>query len=215
MVHSNSSDAEKGRQRFRQVREKREAAARRELVGFLPLFACPAILRAWVFPQPDRMATAVKGSLRRNSTMAGPSEKSSQTCLLVYDGECRLCVTAKKGLDRLDTHADAAPVRMVPYQSEEAKQALGESYRPDRPNAAFLVRPDGGIARGLDAFLALLPGLKGGRILSALLSLPLVKPVGYLLYWFVARYRYAVFGRVPLERASESPRVSSREITHK
>ncbi len=147
--------------------------------------------------------------------MAGPSEKSSQTCLLVYDGECRLCVTAKKGLDRLDTHADAAPVRMVPYQSEEAKQALGESYRPGRPNAAFLVHPDGGIARGLDAFLALLPGLRGGRILSALLSLPLVKPVGYLLYWFVARYRYAVFGRVPLERASESPSVSSREITHK
>ena len=32
-------------------------------------------------------------------------------------------------------------VRMVPYQSEEAKQALGESYQPGRPNAAFLVHP--------------------------------------------------------------------------
>jgi predicted DCC family thiol-disulfide oxidoreductase YuxK len=150
-----------------------------------------------------------------NKTNQVNPSRASQTCLLVYDGECRLCVTAKKGLDRLDPHADAAPLRMVPYQSEEAKQALGESYRPGRPNAAFLVRPDGEIARGLDAFLALLPGLKGGRILSALLSLPLVKPLGYLLYWFVARYRYAVFGRVPLERASKSPSVTSREITHK
>ena len=147
--------------------------------------------------------------------MAGPSERASQACLLVYDGQCRLCVTAKKGLERLGTHADATSIRMVPYQSEEAKQALGESYQPGRPNAAFLVRPNGEIARGLDAFLALLPGLKGGRALSVVLSLPLVKPFGYLLYWFVARYRYAVFGKVPLERASESPSVPSREVAHK
>ena len=104
---------------------------------------------------------------------------------------------------------------MVPYQSQEAMQALGESYRPGRPNAAFLVRPDGEIARGLDAFLALLPGLKGGRILLALLSIPLVKPFGYLLYWFVARYRYTVFGKVPLERTSKSPSTPNREIVHK
>ena len=147
--------------------------------------------------------------------MAGPSERASQTCLLVYDGQCRLCVTAKKGLERLGTHGDATSIRMVPYQSEEAKQALGASYRPGRPNAAVWVHPNGEIARGLDAFLALLPGLKGGRALSVLLSLPLVKPVGYLLYWFVARYRYAVFGKVPLARASESPNAPSREVIHK
>jgi len=147
--------------------------------------------------------------------MAGPSDRASETCLLVYDGQCRLCVTAKKGLERLETHADAAPVRMIPYQSEEAKQALGKSYRPGRPNAAFLVHPNGEVARGLDAFLALLPGLKGGRALTALLSFPLVKPISYLLYWFVARYRYAVFGQVPLAGASESPGSSSREIPPK
>jgi predicted DCC family thiol-disulfide oxidoreductase YuxK len=137
--------------------------------------------------------------------MADPSDRVSQACLLVYDGHCRLCVTAKNGLEQLGTHADATPVRMVPYQSEEAKQALGGSYQPGRPNAAFLVHPNGEIARGLDAFLALLPGLKGGRILSALLSFPVVKPFGYLLYWFVARYRYSIFGQVPLEGGSENP----------
>jgi len=147
--------------------------------------------------------------------MADPSGKATKDCLLVYDGECRLCVTAKKGLDRLETHANVTPVRMVPYQSEEAKQALGECYRPGRPNAAFLVRSNGEIARGLDAFLALLPGFKGGRALSVLLSFPLIKPVGYLLYWFVARYRYTVFGKVPLSGTSENPRVPSREIIHK
>jgi predicted DCC family thiol-disulfide oxidoreductase YuxK len=147
--------------------------------------------------------------------MADPSDRMSQTCLLVYDGQCRLCVTAKEGLERLGTHEDATPIRMVSYQSEEAKQALGESYRPGRPNAAFLVRPNGEIARGLDAFLALLPGLKGGRVLSVLLSLPLVKPFSYLLYWFVARYRYSIFGKVPLTEASKHPGTPSRETPHK
>ena len=143
--------------------------------------------------------------------MVDPSDRASQACLLVYDGQCRLCVTAKKGLERLETHAGATPIRMVPYQSEEAKQALGEGYRQGRPNAAFLVRPNGEIAHGLDAFMALLPGLKGGRVLSALLSLPLVKPFGYLLYWFVARYRYSIFGQVPLEGGSENPGTPSRK----
>ncbi|MBK5282555.1 MAG: DUF393 domain-containing protein [Nitrospiraceae bacterium] len=147
--------------------------------------------------------------------MAGPSDSEAETCLLVYDGQCRLCVTAKKGLERLETHADATPIRMVPYQSEEAQLALGESYHPGRPNAAFLVRPNGEIARGLDAFLALLPGLKGGRVLSVLLSFPLVKPLGYLLYWFVARYRYSIFGKVPLAGASDNLRTPSRETPHK
>jgi predicted DCC family thiol-disulfide oxidoreductase YuxK len=157
----------------------------------------------------------LNGRSREITTMAGQSDRGSQTCLLVYDGECRLCVTAKKGLDRLETHANATPVRMVPYQSEEAKQALGECYRPDRPNAAFLVRANGEITRGLDAFLALLPGLKGGRVLSVFLSLPVVKPIGYLLYWFVARYRYAVFGKVPLADGSKNPDVLRRETINK
>jgi predicted DCC family thiol-disulfide oxidoreductase YuxK len=140
-----------------------------------------------------------------NKTNQINPSRVSQACLLVYDGQCRLCVTAKQGLERLETHADAIPVRMVPYQSEEAKQALGESYQPGRPNAAFLVHPNGEIARGLNAFLALLPGLKGGRVLTVLLSFPLVKPFGYLLYWFVARYRYSIFGTVPLARGVENP----------
>jgi predicted DCC family thiol-disulfide oxidoreductase YuxK len=144
-------------------------------------------------------------SNQTNKTNQINQSRTSQTCILVYDGQCRLCVTAKKGLERLETHTDATPVRMIPYQSEEAQQALGKSYLPGRPKVAFLVRPNGEIACGLDAFLALLPGIKGGRGLSALLSFPLVKPFGYLLYWFVARYRYSIFGQVPLAGAFENP----------
>lgn len=157
------------------------------------------------------------GSLLQCSAFSAQSSsgRAPQVCLLVYDGRCRLCVTAKQGLERLGTHADATPVRMIPYHSEEAKQALGAGYRPGRPAVAFLVRPNGEIVSGLDAFLALLPGLKGGRALAVFLRLPLIKPFGYLLYRVVARYRYSVFGTVPFAATQESAGKPSRETLHK
>jgi predicted DCC family thiol-disulfide oxidoreductase YuxK len=112
---------------------------------------------------------------------------------LIYDGECRLCVTAKEGIERLGRNDD---VRFVSYQSEEAAGHLGEAYKPGRPDVAFLVEPDGRIRRGLDAFLPLLPGLPGGRILAWMVRVPVLRPVAYLLYRLIARYRYRWFGSV-------------------
>lgn len=130
--------------------------------------------------------------------MAESSSPGTPQCLLIYDGRCRMCVTAKNGLERLSP--ERKDVRMIPYQSEEAQRVLGPRYHGDRPEVAFLVDPDGTIASGLDAFLPLLPGLKGGRLLSRLFALPLVKPFGYWLYRLVAQHRYKLFGEVPLQR---------------
>lgn len=117
-------------------------------------------------------------------------------CLLIYDGHCRLCVTAKEGLERLGANQARQPVRFVPYESEEAARRLGVEYRPGRPDVAFLVAQDGTVTRGLEAFLPLLPGLKGGRIILALMKIPFMRPLALLLYRFVARYRYRLFGQV-------------------
>ena len=116
---------------------------------------------------------------------------SRQERTLIYDGECRLCVTAKAGLERMDV---VQTVRFIPYQSEEAACRLGTDYKPGRPDVAFLVEQDGRISRGLDAFLPLLPGLRGGRFWLALLKVPLARPVALLVYRVVARYRYQLFG---------------------
>lgn len=134
--------------------------------------------------------------------MADLSPEPPRDCLLLYDGQCRLCVTAKKGLERLATEQAGEAVRMIAYQSEEARVLLGDRYRAGRPDVAFLVRPNGEVAGGLEAFLPLLPGLKGGPVLAALFRLPLAKPLGHLLYRFVARYRYRLFGEVPLPAPS-------------
>jgi predicted DCC family thiol-disulfide oxidoreductase YuxK len=89
-------------------------------------------------------------------------------------------------------------------------RAIGQVV-PTPPSWSVLT----GDYRGLDAFLALLPGLKGGRVLSFLLSLPLVKPFSYLPYWFVAWYRYSIFGNVPLTVASKHPDTQNRETPPK
>ena len=138
--------------------------------------------------------------------MADRVPDNPQECLLLYDGQCRLCVTAKNGIERLGTEQRAGSLRMITYQSEEARQILGARYRPGRPDVAFLVRPNGEVSSGLDAFLPLLPGLKGGGFLAVLFKLPLARPLGHVLYRFVARYRYRLFGEVPLESPA-GPRI--------
>ena len=112
---------------------------------------------------------------------------------LIYDGQCRLCVTAREGLERLGVDSG---VRFVPYQSEEAACRLGSDYQPGRPDVAFLLERDGTVKRGLDAFLPLLPGLRGGRMLHAVLRVPLIRPIADLAYRLVARYRYTLFGSI-------------------
>lgn len=124
---------------------------------------------------------------------------AQHSCTVIYDGACRFCVKSKEGIERLSRSDQPASVRFVPYQSLEAQQALGSEYRPGRPDAAYLVGADGRIRKGLDAFIPLLPGLPGGRLLVTLLTRPAFKPIADRLYEFVARNRYRWFGAVPLK----------------
>ncbi|HMU55798.1 MAG TPA: DUF393 domain-containing protein [Nitrospira sp.] len=125
-----------------------------------------------------------------------PPRGGSADCTLVYDGHCRLCVSAKTQLERLGAERPGGALRMVPYDDEEAKRLLREAYRPGRPDVAFLIDSEGKITKGLDAFLPLLPTMKGGTLLAGLFRLPLVKPFARLLYRVVAKHRYRLFGEV-------------------
>jgi len=121
-------------------------------------------------------------------------QQTGEEDVLIYDGECRLCVTARAGIERLGRN-DA--VRYIPYQSEEAACRLGAAYRGGvRPDVAYMVDRNGRIVEGLDAFVPLLPGLPGGRLLLALLRFPLGRRLAHLFYRIIARNRYRWFGAV-------------------
>lgn len=123
----------------------------------------------------------------------GEGPANGQDRILIYDAECRLCVTAKQGLERVGGEQEA---RFVPYQSAEAVCRLRSEYKPGRPHVAYLVEPDGTIKAGLDAFLPLLPGLPGGWLLLAFAKVPLLRPLAHWAYKVVARNRYRWFGSV-------------------
>lgn len=122
--------------------------------------------------------------------------------LLIYDGQCRLCVMAKHGLDRAGLGDAGSGLRMIPYESDEAAKALGDQYRPGPPAMAFLVYPSGQVSQGLDAFLPLAPGLPGGRTVQWMLRWGFVMASAERAYRAVAKHRYRIFGAVkrPLSR---------------
>ena len=119
-------------------------------------------------------------------------EPSSPTgCHLIYDHECRLCVSIK---NRLAKTADTTDVKFVPYESPEARALLGTAYTPGRPHVAYLIDAEGKRHQGLDAFIPLLPGLQWGRWVLPLWRFSWFRACGYALYRFIARHRYAWFG---------------------
>lgn len=119
---------------------------------------------------------------------------SQEPCRLVYDAECRLCVTIKSKLERVEMGQAGVNIRFVAYQSEEAMKALGHDYRPGRPETAFLIRPSGEVQQGFEAFLPVLSCLRVGKVLLWALRLPFVRQLAERGYRIIARHRYRWFG---------------------
>lgn len=85
---------------------------------------------------------------------------------------------------------------MIPYESQEARSALGAQYRPGPPSMAYLISPAGVVSQGVEAFLPLVPSLPGGRILRWVLRWSLMKALAERVYRWIARHRYRLFGAV-------------------
>lgn len=119
---------------------------------------------------------------------------SGQACLLVYDEECRLCVSTKQKLEELGIGQAESDVKFLAYQSDAAQRILGSNYRPGRPDAAFLIRSSGEVFQGFEAFLPLIPYLLGGKLLLWWLRFPSARRLAEWGYRMVARHRYRWFG---------------------
>jgi predicted DCC family thiol-disulfide oxidoreductase YuxK len=119
---------------------------------------------------------------------------SRQVCLLIYDGECRLCVFTERKLEEAGVGRAESDVRFLAYQSEAAKRILGSNYRAGRPDVVFLIRPSGEVLQGVEAFLPLLPNLPGGKLLLWWLRFPSAKRLAEWGYRMIARHRYRWFG---------------------
>ncbi len=119
---------------------------------------------------------------------------SRRVCVLVYDGECRLCGFIKGKMEQVGLGRPGSDVRFLPYQSKKAADILGARYRSGRPDMAFLIQPTGEVLQGIDAFLPVFQHFPGGKLLSWGLRFPVAKWLAERGYRIIARYRYRWFG---------------------
>ena len=112
--------------------------------------------------------------------------------LLIFDGECRLCMSVKTFLEK---HKRLDGIQFIPYKSLEACRALTHEYKQgERPKYAYLIQTNGVVKRGMEAFLPLMAHGRMRTCLTVLWKIPGVRCVSHRLYHLVACHRYQWFG---------------------
>ena len=107
--------------------------------------------------------------------------------VVLYDGSCGVCRDWSRRLAGWD---DAGRIRQMPYQERGGVAGLPVLADAELDRALHVVLPDGQVARGARAVIALLPWLPGGRPLGWLARLPGVAVVADRVYGAVARRRH-------------------------
>jgi predicted DCC family thiol-disulfide oxidoreductase YuxK len=112
--------------------------------------------------------------------------------ILFYDGHCALCHRAVKFVLQHDRSGNA--FRFAPLQGATFQSRVPASRRAGLPDSVVVLTDDGALLLRSDAFLHILRRL-GGRwktLGRALAVIP--RPLRDVVYNFIARIRYRVFG---------------------
>lgn len=112
--------------------------------------------------------------------------------ILIYDAECRLCLSSKKWIEKWDRRGR---IEFLPFQTEEAKSLVPNLAAMTCMDAMRLVDRDGTVSPGVDAFRKLLRYLPLGAPISALFYLPGFSWLAGRAYRSIAANRYRWFGR--------------------
>jgi predicted DCC family thiol-disulfide oxidoreductase YuxK len=112
---------------------------------------------------------------------------------IFYDANCRLCARSRRALERLKPRAELS---FVDVRDERAMAAHPMVDRREALSQMFVLDPSGRLAGGYDAFLSLAPTVPLLRPLCGVLRQGPVRAVGWRLYRWVARNRFALGGAV-------------------
>jgi predicted DCC family thiol-disulfide oxidoreductase YuxK len=113
--------------------------------------------------------------------------------IVFYDGHCGLCDRAVRFVLKQDRSGRA--FRFAPLQGTTYQSRVPAERRAELPDSIVLLTADGDVLTRSDAFVHLFRRLGGSwaTLASALAVIP--RPVRDLVYDFIARIRYRVFGR--------------------
>jgi predicted DCC family thiol-disulfide oxidoreductase YuxK len=112
--------------------------------------------------------------------------------LLFYDGHCGLCHRAVKFVLKHDRTGSA--FRFAPLQGTTFQAKVAAGQRAGLPDSVVVLADDGALLVRSNAFLHILRRLGGGwRTLGRVLGV-IPRPLRDVVYDFIARIRYRVFG---------------------
>jgi len=112
--------------------------------------------------------------------------------ILFYDGHCALCHGAVKFVLRHDRSGNA--FRFAPLQGATFQSRVSAGARANLLDSVVVLTGDGVLLVRSNAFLHILRRLGGGwKILAGALAV-VPRPLRDVVYNFIARIRYRVFG---------------------
>lgn len=107
--------------------------------------------------------------------------------LVLYDGRCGFCRDWSRRLARWDGRGT---LRQVPYQERAGITGVPPLSDAELEEALHVILPDGRVERGARGVIALLPWLRGGRVLGWLARIPGVGMLADHAYRWIARRRH-------------------------
>jgi predicted DCC family thiol-disulfide oxidoreductase YuxK len=112
--------------------------------------------------------------------------------ILFYDGHCALCHGAVKFVLKHDRSGEA--FRFAPLQGATFQSRISAGARAALPDSIVVLTEDGALLLRSNAFLHILRRLGGGwKTLGSVLAV-VPRPLRDVVYDFIARIRYRVFG---------------------
>jgi predicted DCC family thiol-disulfide oxidoreductase YuxK len=120
------------------------------------------------------------------------SPAASQSEIIFYDGHCALCHGAVKFVLKHDRSGNA--FRFAPLQGATFQSRVPAGQRAGLPDSVVVLTEDGALLLRSNAFLHILRRLGGAwKAFGSVLNV-IPRPLRDVVYDFVARVRYRVFG---------------------
>jgi predicted DCC family thiol-disulfide oxidoreductase YuxK len=116
--------------------------------------------------------------------------------IILYDGHCRFCTQSAKKLAR---RVGPSVVRSVNFQDDGVLAGFPGVPYDACMKRIHVIQPDGKVYAGAGAIARLFRTFPLIGVLAYLYYVPIVKQLADLGYWFVAKYRYRLFGRQECE----------------
>jgi predicted DCC family thiol-disulfide oxidoreductase YuxK len=118
---------------------------------------------------------------------------AQQTEILYYDGHCGLCHHVVKFVLKHDRSGTA--FRFAPLRGKTFEGRIPVDRRAGLPDSMIVETRDGSLLMRSSAWVHVLRRLGGGWGIIAALLAAVPRPLRDVVYRFVARTRYGVFGR--------------------